>query len=521
MEDNITANKRIARNSIFLSIRMVIVLAINIYTTRAVLSLLGVTDYGVFNVVCGFVTMFAFLNTSMSNGIGRFFNFELGKNGTNGALKVFNTSIFIQLFLAILIIFVSETFGLWYLENKMVIHPERMLAAQWIFHFSVSSFFFIILQAPFTAAVLAHERMDFFAIVNVVDAILKLSIVFVTPLFNADNLIIYGALFALISIIDFALYFIYCRYNFEEIHFKRKFHKDLFMSMLGFSGWNIFGSLSGVMKDQGINIVLNSFFGTVVNAAMGIAAQVNSGLQSFVQNISVPVRPQVIQSYARGDIERTMSLTYSISKFSCLFLYFISLPILVEREFILNIWLRGNVPENSSTFVLIIVVTSFFSNLNQAVSGVVHASGRMRLYQIAGGMTGILTVPIAYIVLYYGGKPVTALFVSLLSMIIAQINALLILKRIVQYSIRHYLQRVIMPLMIVIVTTILFPIGIKLIMESSFIRLLIVIILSFSVTIISVMLFGLNQVEKKMINQLINKILHKNKYGNRLHFRCL
>lgn len=488
---------------------MVIVLVINLYTTRAVLSLLGVSDYGVFNVVCGFVTMFAFLNTSMSNGIVRFFNFELGKNGTNGALKVFNTSIFIQFFLALFIILVSETFGLWYLENKMVIQPERMSAAHWIFHYSVASFFFIILQAPFTAAVLAHERMDFFAIVNVIDAILKLSIVFVTPAFGGDNLIIYGALFALISIVDFTFYIIYCKLNFEEIQFNWNFHKSLFTSMLGFSGWNIFGALSSVMKDQGINIVLNSFFGTVVNAAMGVAAQVNSGLQSFVQNISVPVRPQVIQSYARGDIERTMSLTYSISKFSCLFLYFISLPILVEIDFILNIWLGGNVPENSSTFVLIIVVTSFFSNLNQAVSGVVHASGRMRLYQIAGGMTGILAVPIAYIVLYYGGKPVTALIVSLLSMIIAQINALLILKRIVQYSIRHYLQRVILPLMMVIATTIWFPIGIKLFLESSFIRLLIVIILSFSVTIISIMLFGLNQEEKKMTKQILNKVLHK------------
>lgn len=509
MEENFSANKRIARNSIFLSIRMVIVLAINLYTTRAVLSLLGVSDYGVFNVVCGFVTMFAFLNTSMSNGIVRFFNFELGKNGTDGALKVFNTSLYIQFFLAIFIIVVSETFGLWYLENKMIINPERMHAAHCIFHFSVSSFFFIILQAPFTAAVLAHERMDYFAIVNVIDAILKLLIVFLTPMFKTDNLIIYGALFALISVIDFALYFIYCICNFNEIQFKRRFHKELFNSMLVFSGWNMFGSLSGVMKDQGINIVLNSFFGTIVNAAMGVAAQVNSGLQSFVQNLSVPVRPQVIQSYARGDIERTMSLTYSISKFSCLFLYFISLPILIEIDFILNLWLKGNVPENSSTFVLIIVVTSFFSNLNQAVSGVVHASGRMRLYQIAGGMTGILAVPIAYIVLYYGGKPETALLVSLLSMIIAQINALLILKRIVKYSIRHYLKKVILPLMIVIATTIFFPIGIRLILESSVIRFLITVIVSFSVTIISIMLFGLDHNEKKMINQIFNKVINK------------
>lgn len=505
MSDLFSSNKRIATNSLFLSIRMVIVLGITLYTTRTVLSLLGVEDYGVFNIVCGFVSMFTFLNTSMSNGIQRYYNYELGKNGEEGAKRVYNSSLRIQIHLAILIIVFAETVGLWYLNNKIVIPEDRMIAAGWIFQLSVLSFLFIIIQAPFMAAVMAHERMVFFAFISIYDAVLKLAIVFLVPILGGDKLIIYGFLLALISVSDFVIYFLYCKRKFREIKFNRFHHKDLFKSMLGFSGWNIFGALSGVMKDQGINLVMNYFFGPVVNAAQGVALQVSVGFQSLVQNITIPVRPQIIQSYSQGDINRVMNLTFTISKLSSLFLYMIALPVLMEINYLLKIWLGENIPEHTSMFILIIVLTCFISNLNQAISAVVHASGNMRLYQILGGTAGILTVPAAYLILKLGGSPESALWMALGAMAVAQFNALWILKSIVEYSIKDYLKQVMFPFILVVISTIWIPLLPIHFMEEGFWRFCVVLVISVSMVALSIYYLGLGAREKEFVFRMIKQ----------------
>lgn len=500
MSDNQSNNKRIAKNSIFMAIRMVFVLVITFYTTRVILNILGVEDYGVYNVVCGFVSMFAFLNTSMSNGIQRFYNFELGKNGNEGATKVYNTALLIQLILAIIIIILTESFGLWYLHSKMVIPEGRMYAAEWIFQFSVLSFLFIIMQAPYTAAVMAHERMDFYAIVSVLDAVLKLGIVFAIQLIPDDRLVVYGLLFALISILNFVLYYAYCKHYFPEIKTKRVFEKQLFRSMLGFSGWNIFGSFAHMMKEQGINLVMNLFYGPIVNAARGIAVQVSSGLQNFVTNITVPVRPQVVQSYAAGDITRTLNLTYSVSKISCYFLYMMSLPILLEIDYILTLWLGNNIPEHSANFVIIIVVTAFINNLNGAISGVVHASGKMRKYQLYSTAAVLLSIPLAYFCLKLGGIPELALIMALVSMVLAQAVALIVLKSIVeQFSIVEYLKFVIFPIIVVMAISLPLPWIIHHFMSFGFLRLLIVGIVSEVMAAVMILAFGLNSSEKNMV----------------------
>jgi len=509
MSDNTSNNRRIARNSILLNIRMVFVLGITLYTTRAVLALLGVEDYGIYNVVCGFVSMFVFLNTAMSNGIQRFYNYELGKNGVEGARKVYSASFVIQVVLAVVIVLFAETFGLWYLHNKMVISPERFFAAEWIFQFSVLGFVFVILQAPFTAAVMAHEKMDYYAILSVLDAVLKLTIVFIIPLFEGDKLIWYGLLMASICGLDFFLYYIYCKRKFIEISYQRNQPIALYKSMLTFSGWNVFGALSAVMKEQGINMVINLFFGPIVNAARGVASQVNSGIMTFVQNVTVPVRPQVIQSYAAGEKDRTMRLTYSVSKLSSCMLLFVALPIVFEIDFLLRIWLGANIPDHTSAFVIIVILTSIVSNLNYAISGVVHASGKMALYQIAGGLTGIISVPVAYIVLKLGGTPESAIWVSFFAMVVAQANALIILKTIVDYSIKDYITSVIIPIFIVaIFATIITFIPYSLIKEG-IIRLVVVTFTSCVSTVVVTYSFVLNKGEKELIDSLIKSIINK------------
>ena len=289
-------NKRIAKNTILLSLRMGFVLFLGFYSTRVTLSALGVDDFGIYNVVGGFVSMFVFLNTSMSNGIQRFFNFELGRNGIEGARKVYVTSLVIQFLLLIIILLLTETLGLWYLHNKMVIPVDRFESAQWVFQFSVLSFVLVIMQVPFNAAIMAHERMNYYAFIGILDAILKLIIVLLIPYADCDLLILYSALIAGVSLLNFILAYTYAKKNFEEIGIKPLFEKDLFKSMLSFSGWNIFGTFSNMMREQGLNMILNLFFGPVVNAARGVAYQVTSGLQGFVVNISTAIGAQIDQS---------------------------------------------------------------------------------------------------------------------------------------------------------------------------------------------------------------------------------
>ncbi|MCQ2232235.1 MAG: hypothetical protein MJZ30_10350 [Paludibacteraceae bacterium] len=509
MPDNSSANKRIAKNSVILTIQLIFVLLLTLYTTRVMLDILGVIDYGVYNVVCGFVTMFTFLNTSMSNGIQRFFNYELGQNGVRGAQKVFNTAVYVQIFFAGLIILFTETFGLWYLYEKMIIPDERITAAFWIFQSSILSFLFIILQSPFTAAVMAHEKMGFYSSISLIDAVLKLVVVLTLPLFGGDQLVVYGILFALISVFNFTIYFTYCRRNFDEISFRLDFDRSMFKSMLIFSGWNVFGSFANMMREQGINLVLNLFFGPLVNAARAVAAQVNGGLQSFVYNLTTAMRPQVVQSYAQGNIDRTMRLTFSISKLSCFCLYLISLPILVDIDFVLHIWLGSNVPAHTSSFIYIIVLTSFLNNLNSAVSGVVHASGRMKLYQLTGGGCILLVIPLAYFALKMGAEPEWALLVCFFTMIIAQIVALIVLKTIVDYSIIEYVKRVLKPFFSVVILSFWIPIVISNQMQEGFFRFVAVGVVSVITTSLLIFTIGLDTNEKGLIIQLATKIVRK------------
>ena len=509
MSDNTSSNKRIAKNSIFLTIRMVIVLAITLYTTRVLLRILGVVDYGTYNVVCGFVAMFAFLNRAMSNGIQRFFNYELGKSGEEGANKVYCTAVFIQFILAVIIIILTESFGLWYLHNKMVIPEERMIAAEWIFQFSILSFIFVIMQAPFSAAVMAHERMDFYAIINILDALIKLGIVFLLPYLHADQLIMYGILMAGISVVNFLIYYIYCKRNFKEIRLHRFFNKKQFFSMLSFSGWNLFGSLSNVLKEQGINLVINFFFGPVVNAARGIAAQVNGGLQGFVSNITMPVRPQVVQSYATGNINRTMNLTYSISKLSCCFLLMMAIPVSFEIDFILRLWLDDNIPQHANTFVVIILFTSLISNLNNATSGVVHSTGIMRDYQLWGGILNMCSVPLAYFLLKYYPIPEIALIAVFVCSALSHFICLFVVKKLVGMSVWDYFKRIVFPIIEVMGIAIVLILPVHIFMKVSFLRLIIVSLLSVVVVGLLFYYLGLNKSERELSLQFVSLFFKK------------
>ena len=488
---------------------MIVVMLLTFFTTRVVLRTLGVEDYGIYNVVGGFVSMFSFISTSMSNGIQRFLNYELGRNGTSGAKTVFSTAVFIQFLTAIVIALTVEAIGLWYIHSKMVIPIERLEAAEWIFQTSVFSFVVVIMTSPLSGCVMAHEKMNLYAIVNVLDAVLKLLIAFAIAYSPIDRLKMYGLLFALISLLNFLIYYVYCKRRFKEVNFSLKYNKPMFKSMLSFSGWNIIGSFAGVMKEQGLNLVLNFFFGPVVNAARGVAGQVNGALQGFVRNISIPVRPQVVQAYASGDTKRSMNLTYAISKISSYIVILLSVPIVINVDFILNLWLGGNVPAHTNSFISIILAISLVSNLNAAVSGVVHATGNIKKYQILTSLIEISAIPISYFTLLVYKKPELSMLIVLATMIISQTVSLFVLRELVPFSIIKYTKEVVLPVLYMIVISFITVLLIHKCIDNSVLNLIFDSICSIIATTSCLYWLCLNESEKFLFIGMIRKIIKK------------
>lgn len=498
-------NKRIAKNTFFLYIRMGLVLVVSLYTTRIVLQAIGVIDYGIFNVVGGFVSMFAFLNTSMSNAIQRFYNFQLGKDGEKAISDVYNTALQIQLIIALVLLILLETIGVWYMYTQMVIPFERFATAMWIFQFSVVSICLTVIQIPYSAAIMAYERMDYFAYVSIFDVTAKLVVAYLLTSSNGDRLFLYGALNLGVALVSFLLYLFYCKYNFKHLIIKFKYNKELLKPMLSFSGWNLFGSFAYMIKGQGLNMLLNVFFGPVVNAARGISAMIMSAIQGFQGNIVVAFRPQIVRSYSEGNYSRVKELFYSLSKISFILLSILSIPILLEIDYILSLWLGNAVPEYTKSFTILVLINMVISSLNTPVSQVVHATGYMKNYQLATSIVVCAILPISWLFLKLGYSPNSVYFVSLIMTIINQVVCNLYLKKIFEYSLKEYLKVVILPCIVFSVLVIIIPYIITVLFPPSFIRLVLVGITSVLLSIIIAYMVILNSSEKGLVKKMINR----------------
>lgn len=508
-ETNTTKNSRIAKNTLFLYLRMFLVLVVSLFTTRIVLRALGVEDYGINNVVCGFVSMFSFLNTSMSNGIQRFYNFKLGKEGEQSLTKVYNTALLIQVIIAAIIVVFLETIGLWYVHNRMVIPAERLDVALWIYQFAIVSLLLVVMQIPYSAAIMAHERMDYYAYVSIIDVALKLAFALYLPYVHHDKLLIYGAFGLCVGLINFLMYYVYCKIKFKEIHLHRAFHKDLFKEMLSFSGWNIFGTFAYMLKGQGLNVLLNAFFGPVVNAARGVSMMIGNAIHGFQTNIVVSFRPQTVQSYAEGNSNRVKKLMYSLSKISYLMLFMLSMPVVIELAYILHIWLGDVVPEYTIPFTILILAVMILSSLNTPLSQVVHATGKMRNYQVGTSIVICAILPIAWGVLKLGGNPTSVYIVSIIMTIINQEVCMVLLKKVFPYSIREYLKKVIWPCLWVSILATILPLGVHLLLPSSFLRLIIVAVLGVGSTAVISYYLAMDQTERQLVLDFVHKFFKK------------
>lgn len=509
-------NRRIAKNTMFLYIRMIFVLIISLYTSRVILKVLGVTDFGVYNVVAGFITMFSFLNTSLVSAIQRFYNYEKSIQGEVGVTKVYNTALLIQVSLALLVLFLLETFGLWYLNNVMVIPVDRIVASRWLYHASVLSTIVVILQIPYSAAIVSFEKMDYYAVVGIVDIVLKLAIVLLLPFFPYDKLVVYGILLLVVSIIDFLLYFVYSKKYFKTIYFYKKYiERKMFKSMLSFSGWNFVGTFATLAYSQGLNLLLNFFFGPIVNAARGLASMVMSAIHGFSINITVAFRPQLVESYANRDYNKTHQIMYSESKICYLMLFLLVVPVILEINYILHLWLGEEVPENTEIFTILILIQMLVSSFNPAFTQITHAVGRLKNFQIVTSIIALSVVPISYIVLKLGAEPYSVFVVSIFLTMITLFACMLLVKQIFNYSIRDYSRSVLLPSALISLFSPVLPLLIHILLPQSFLRLTLVTIVSIICTCILSYFLLLDFRERTFAKEQFYKVSHSIKQKNK------
>ena len=492
MQEISSNNKRIAKNTLLLYFRMLVTMAVSLYTSRVVLNILGVEDFGIYNVVGGIVAMFGFINGSMTSATQRYLTFELGQNNRAQLTKVFSTSLSIHGIISFLIIVLAETVGLWFLWNKMQIPADRMNAAFWVFQCSVAASVIMIMSVPYNAAIIAHERMSAFAYISIIEVSLKLLIVCFLRYFHTDKLILYAALIVIVQFLIRLCYSWYCNRHFNETKYRWSWDKGLFKEMTGFASWNMFGSLAAITFTQGLNLLLNMFFGPVVNAARGIAVQAQTAIGQFSSNFQTALNPQITKSYATGDM-----------------LLLLSLPVLIETKAILTLWLKI-VPDHTVVFLRIMLCTTWVYAVSNPLITAASATGKIKLYQSVVGGLLLLILPISYLCLRFGLPAYSVFIVHFVMEITVQFARLLMLRRMIRLSLREYFAKVIWSISKVTAIALAAPLAVAYWQPGEGIWNLLTICLICAIsTSMSVYWFGLTPGEKIYICSKVSSIASK------------
>ncbi len=501
-------NNRIAKNTLMLYLRMSLTMFVSLFTSRVILNVLGVEDYGIYNVVAGVVTMFSFLNSAMALGTQRFLAFEMGKNNPSGMNNVFKTSINIHVGIAILIVLLSETIGVWFLNTQLTIPADRMIAANWVFQLSMLNFALVVITVPYNAAIIANERMSFYAYVSILETVLKLIAVIALVNLPFDHLKTYAFLILIVSFLVFVAYRYYSIKKFAECNYSWYWNPSLFKEMMGYTGWNLFGNVAYVSYNQGINIILNVFFGPAINAARGIAYQVNGAISGFAGNFQLAMNPQITKSYSSNELDYMHQLIYSGSKFSFFLLYCITLPILIETDKILYWWLKI-VPDHAILFCRLVLIQALIDSISLSLKAGVQASGKIKWFQIIIGSMLFLILPISYLFLYLGYSPVTPFIISIVIAIIALSGRLYMVGNIINLSISKFVKKVIFKIVLVVVFSPVVPLLWKYWTNSTTINSLISIFISGLSGIVVIYFLGLASNEKRIILKKIQSIIKR------------
>lgn len=506
MENN--KYKRMAKNAGMLYFRMLLTMAVSLYTSRIILQTLGVEDFGIYSVVAGFVTMLGFLNSAMSSATQRFLAFELGKPGDKDVPRIFSMSMNIHILIALFVLILGETLGLWFVRTQLTIPIDRLMAAEWVFHLALCSFMVSIVSVPYNALIIANEKMSVFALVSIIDVTLKLLIVFMLSWFGMDKLILYGILSLTVVFVISMVYRGYCKNKFVESRFRLYWDKKLFHIMLSYTGWNLWGNIAAVMSGQGINVLLNIFFGPSVNAARAIAMQVSGALNSFVQNLQVAINPQIVKSYAADDMAYMHQLVCYGAKYNFFVLLLLSLPVLNNIELILPIWL-GVVPESTAIFAKLIIYNILIDSLSPPLMTAAQATGRIKLYQFVVGGLLLINVPASYIVLEMGGNPYTVFYVAIGLSIFALLARVYLISNLIKMKKKVYLINSVIPILSVV--AIVFSINYFLDEKftNSLVGFFLSVFTSGALVIVAVLLVGLKKDERIMLSKGFFKIKQK------------
>lgn len=491
-------NKRVAKNTIVLYFRMIFMMLIGLYTSRVNLHSLGVEDYGIYNVVGGIVVMFSVINGSISAAISRFLTFELGTGNMERLKKIFSTSVTIQIIISLIIFVLAETIGLWFLNNKMVIPESRMYAANWVYQFSIFTFILNLICMPYNACIVAHERMSAFAWISIYDAVTKLAVALLTFIAPMDKLIFYSGLIVVFGFIQRMIYSWYCHRNFDECHYRFIFDKSLLKQMLGFAGWNFIGAASAILRDTGGNIVINLFCGPAVNAARGIANAVNNAVLGFANSFTTALNPQITKSYASGDRENMMRIIYKGARFSFYLILVLGLPVLMETDYILYLWLKI-VPEHTVWFIRLTIIFAMSEAISNPLVTAMLATGRIRNYQIVVGGIQMMNLPISYICLRMGYAPEVVMIVAIILSQMCFLSRMYMLRPLIGLKVRSYLRNVYLNIVFVSIVSLIIPSITVSSMSECFLRFVIVALVSFISACVSVIYIGCTKGERTFI----------------------
>lgn len=468
------SNTRIARNTLFLYIRMFFVLAVSLYTSRVILHTLGVSDYGVYNVVAGFVSMFGFLNVTLAASMQRFYNFEGTADGAAGRHRVYKTGLAIHLGLAFCLLVLMETLGWWYVNNVMVVPPERLLAANVAYQMAVGSLLFVVVEIPFSASVMAAEHFDYYAMVGILEVVLRLLAVIALPWLPWDKVIVLATLTLAISAVRFLMYFVYAKIRTlprRPAERGSATSHPLLRQMLSFSGWNLLGTLSQMFKGQGVNMLLNVFFGTVVNAARAVAFQVNAAITSFSNNVAMSFQPQMVNSYAADERSRLLNLFFAETRICFVLMTLLITPLVLEMDFVLCLWLGDSVPPQTRIFTILVLADSLVCTLEMPCTQVAYAVGRIRDYKVVPAVVSLMLLPTSWIGLRMGMSAVAVFAMTIVFSTLQVMTSMAMLRRIFSYSLTGYLRRVLLPCCLFLGLNVLIPLLVHRSMDSSWQRL--------------------------------------------------
>ena len=501
--------KRIMVNTLSMYIRMIVLTIISLYTVRVVLQQLGASDYGTYNVVGGIVTMFSFVSGTLTNASQRYFAYSLANDDWKQVNKYFSLNMVVYLALVLVIVAISETFGLWFLKNKMVIDSGRMAAAIWVYRFSVLTFVLNIFSAPYQALLIAAENLKIYSLISVFEAVMKLVTVYLLQVIRADKLIMYAFLVFVVSILTNLFLIFYCKNRYNELKLKLIKEKEEYVEVFSFVGWNFIGSIASVCKGQGINIIINMIFNTTLNAARGIAIQVSSIVASFSQNFMKAIEPQITKQYALGNQEKFYSIIYTSSKLSFYLLYIIALPLMCNIDYVFGLWL-GEIPDYTKIFTILVLIDALISCITDSIYTAVQSTGNIKMYQIVVGGISLLNLPVSWILLKIYPEPIVPFVVSIIITFAMMISRLIVLGNISDFSITRYLKNVLFYIAMVIIASCIIELRMISFAET-FVQLVRNVFISVIIHLILIFILGTNSVEKELVISMVKAKLIKGK----------